>query len=298
MYPPPFEYTFAESVTHAIELLGQSGGGAKLLSGGQSLVPLLKLRLVRPTHLVDVGRIADLAYVRQDNGFLAIGGLTTHAQVAQSPLVVGLMPLVAEATASIGDPQVRAWGTVGGALAQADPAGDWGPAILALRGGIECTGPRGSRLVQSDAFFVDAYMTVLAEDELITGIRVPVPEPGSIGIYLKLERRAGDFAVASVALQLGFNEDGTCRVASIALGAAGLTPIRAVAAEACMQGQSMTREVIDAASEEVFVVAEPLADVRGSEVYKRAVCRALFKKAVDIALRKYGGEEITAGHVP
>jgi len=297
MYPPPFEYTLAESVTHAVELLGRYGDGSKLLSGGQSLVPLLKLRLVRPTHVVDIGRVPDLAYVRQDNGFLTIGALTTHAQVGESFLVVGATPLMAEAASSIGDPQVRGWGTVGGALAEADPAGDWGPAILALRGEVECVGPGGKRAVQSDAFFVDAYTTVLADDELVTGIRVPLPDRGSSGVYLKLERRAGDFAVASVAIQLGIGGNGTCRAASIALGAAGLTPIRAAAAEAVLQGESLTGEAIEAASEEVFAVVEPLADVRGTAAYKRAVCRALFKQAMDVVVRRHRGEEARGGHV-
>jgi carbon-monoxide dehydrogenase medium subunit len=296
MYPASFDYTLAESAGHAVELLSRYGEGAKLLSGGQSLIPLLKLRLVRPKHLVDIGRVADLAYVRSEDGFLSIGALTTHAQVGASEVVAKTVPLLAEAASSIGDPQVRGWGTVGGALAEADPAGDWGPALLALRGEVECMSALGKRSLHSDAFYVDAYTTRLADDEMITGIKIPVSE-GASGVYLKLERRAGDFAVASVALQLDLDEEDNCRSASIALGAAGLKPVRAVAAEASLKGQTLTDATIKAARREIVAAADPLADVRGSEAYKRAVCGALFEKALDAAVRRHRGERVRGGHV-
>jgi carbon-monoxide dehydrogenase medium subunit len=297
MYPASFDYTLAESAVHAVELLSRYGEGVKLLSGGQSLIPLLKLRLVRPKHLVDIGRVTDLAYVRSEDAFLSIGALATHAQVGASALVAETIPLMAEAASSIGDPQVRGWGTVGGALAEADPAGDWGPALLALRGEVECVSTRGKRSIQSDVFFVDAYTTGLADDEMITGIRVPVPGEGTTGVYLKLERRAGDFAVASVALQLDLDEEHNCRSASIALGAAGLKPVRAVAAEASLTGQTLSDATIKAARREIVAAVEPLGDVRGSEAYKRAVCGALFEQALDAAVRQHRGEKARGGHV-
>lgn len=297
MYPAPFDYISAESAAHAVELLTRYGDGAKLISGGQSLVPLLKLRLVRPSIIVDIGRVADLAYVRSESGLVSIGCLATHASVERSVLVREALPLMVEAVSCIGDPQVRGWGTVGGALAEADPAGDWGPVLLALRGEVECLSPRGSRVIRGDAFYVDAYTTVLADDEMITGIRLPIPEPSRSGAYLKLERRAGDFAVASVALELDFDQDECCRSASLVFGAAGLTPIRASAAEAALQGQSLTGEVIEAASERAMAAVDPLPDVRGSADYKRAACGALCKKALDVAVRRHRRDFVRGGHV-
>lgn len=299
MYPAAFDYAVADSVDHAIDLLHGSGEGAKLLSGGQSLVPLMKLRLVRPTRVIDIGRVPGLAYVREDGdaGLLLVGALATHAQVGASPVVREKLGLMAEAAGVIGDDQVRGWGTLGGALAEADPAGDWGPVVQALGGRVVCVGPRGSRVVDAAEFFVDAYTTVLADDELITEVRAPVPPAGSAGAYLKLERRAGDFAVASVAVQLGLDEAGRCRDAGVALGAAGLTPIRVTAAEETLRGQGIDPDVVAAAARLVRDSASPLADVRGSSDYKRAVCGALFEKAVDVALRRHRGETVEGGHV-
>lgn len=299
MYPAAFDYSVAESVDHAIDLLQRHEEGAKLLSGGQSLVPLMKLRLVQPTHVIDIGRLGGLSDVREDAtaGVVRIGALATHAQVGASAVVRQKLPLMAEAAGVIGDAQVRGWGTLGGALAEADPAGDWGPAMQALEGRVECTGPSGIRVVEAASFFVDAYTTVLADDEMITGLQVPVPPNGSAGAYLKMERRAGDFAVASVAVQLELDGAGNCTKAGVALGAAGLTPIKAVAAEEALRGQPVAPEAVDAAAERVVEAANPLADVRGSSDYKRAVCGALFRKAVDIALRRHRGETVKGGHV-
>lgn len=297
MYPAAFEYTVAESAAHAVELLARYGEGSKLLSGGQSLIPLLKLRLVRPARIVDIGRIADLSYVCAEDGWIAIGGLTTHAEVAASQLIAQTVPSIAEAAACIGDPQVRGWGTVGGALAEADPAGDWGPVLLALRGAVECVSPRGSRTVEGDVFYRDAYTTTLAEDEMITGIRVPVPAPGSSGAYLKLERRAGDFAVASVAIDIELDQDERCLASRVAFGAAGLTPIRAAAAETVLQGETLTGATIAAARAGAIAAVDPLSDVRGSAEYKRAVCGALFEKALELAVRRHRGERVRGGHV-
>ena len=299
MYPAAFDYTVADSVDHAIDLLQRSGEGAKLLSGGQSLVPLMKLRLVQPTRVIDIGRVSGLSHVGEDGaaGLLRIGALATHAQLETSPIVREKLGLMAEAAGVIGDAQVRGWGTIGGALAEADPAGDWGPVVQALEGRVECAGPRGSRVVDAASFFIDAYTTALADDELITEIQVPVPQAGSAGAYLKLERRAGDFAVASVAVQLELDGAGRCRNAGVALGAAGLTPIKVAMAEETLGGQSVEPEVVDAAAQCVRDAASPLADVRGSSDYKRAVCGALFEKAVDVALRRHRGETVKGGHV-
>ncbi len=299
MYPATFDYAVPETVEGAIDLLSRFGGGAKLLSGGQSLVPLMKLRLVQPTHVIDIGRLPGLANVLEDEsvGAVQIGGLATHEQVGRSVIVREKLGLMAEAAGVIGDAQVRGWGTIGGALAEADPAGDWGPVMQALESSVECTGPTGTRVVDAASFFCDAYTTALAEDELITAVRVPVPPLGSTGTYLKMERRAGDFAVASVAVQLDLHGDNCCRKAGVALGAVGLTPIKVLAAEEVLAGQEVTPDVLDVAARHVIEAADPLADVRGSSDYKRAVCGALFRKAVDITLKRYSGQTVRGGHV-
>lgn len=297
MYPRAFEYLVPHSILEAIELLSQHGEEAKLLAGGQSLIPLMKLRLANPHYVVDIGRLQGLAYVREEDGSLTIGALTCHVDVLESPFVRQRFSLMADALGVIGDCQVRNWGTVGGALAEADPAGDWGPVALALNSRIRCVGPKGERVLGADTFFVDAYTTQLAADELITEVAFPLPAQGTTGAYLKLERRAGDFAVVSVAVQLSLDQRGICHSAAVALGAAGLTPIKVVEAEAFLSGKEIRPDVIEEAAVRVSQAAQPLPDIRGSEEYKRAAARALFKRAVEIVVRRHRGESLEAGHV-
>lgn len=297
MYPSAFEYFVADTVEGAIRLLSSCGEEAKLLAGGQSLLPLMKLRLARPRWLVDIGRLGELAYVQEDKTCLRLGALTSHASVLESRLIREKFPLVADAVSVIGDIQVRNWGTIGGALAEADPAGDWGPVALALNARIRCVGPRGERILDAASFFVDAYTTRLDHDEIITEVIFPIPEPDQCGAYVKLERRAGDFAVASVAIQLALDENKVCREAKIALGAAGLTPMQALDAAFFMTGKEIRRDIIGEAARKVAAAAEPIEDIRGSQQYKRAALRSIFKRAVAIALRRAQGETIQAGHV-
>lgn len=297
MYPRAFDYFAPRSVTEAISLLSDCGEEAKLLAGGQSLIPLMKLRLANPRYLIDIGRLEELAYVREDGASLLIGALTPHASVLESPLTRERWPLMRDAVSAIGDSQVRNWGTVGGALAEADPAGDWGPVALALNAEIRCRSRDGARTVPADSFFIDAYTTALRADELITEVAFPFPAPGSTGAYLKLERRAGDFAVISVAVQLVLDEKGICGSAAIALGAAGLTPIKVREAGEWLAGKELGPDVIEKAAEKVFQAAQPVSDVRGSEEYKRAAARVLFKRAVSASVRRFRGETAEAGHV-
>ena len=173
MYPRAFEYFAPDSIPEVLELLSRYGEEAKLLAGGQSLIPLMKLRLVNPRILVDIGRLQHLAYVREEDDSLRLGALTCHTYVLESTLVRQRFPLMADAVSVIGDTQVRNWGTVGGALAEADPAGDWGPVVLALDAGIRCVGPKGERVLGMDSFFVDAYTTQVAPDELLTEVVSP-----------------------------------------------------------------------------------------------------------------------------
>jgi carbon-monoxide dehydrogenase medium subunit len=296
MYPRAFDYCVARSVEDALELLSRYGEDARALAGGQSLIPLMKLRLASPSRLIDIGRIANLTHIAQSDEGLTIGALATHAGVLDSPIVRGQWPLMADAVSVIGDSQVRNWGTVGGALAEADPAGDWGAVALALRARLRCVSSRGERLLDADGFFIDAYTTRLAPDELITEAIFPTPKQPSAGAYLKLERRAGDFAVVSIGLQLTLEKNSFCRDASIALAAAGMTPISALDAAAFVIGKELTAHVIGEAAERVAAEAEPATDIRGSEEYKRAAAAALFKQAVEVALRRARGEKVEGGH--
>lgn len=270
-------------------MLSRYGDEARVLAGGQSLIPLMKLRLASPSHLIDIGRVTELRAIAHGSGSLSLGALATHASVLESRFVRGVFPMIADAVGVIGDTQVRNWGTVGGALAEADPAGDWGAVALALKARLRCVSPRGERLLDADGFFTDAYTTRLAPDELIVEILFPEPTEGTGGAYLKLERRAGDFAVVGVAVQLSLAEKFICQDISIALTAAGLTPLRADAAADFLRGKELRRDYIDEAARWVASDAEPATDIRGSEEYKRAAFAELFKQAVEIALRRAHG---------
>jgi carbon-monoxide dehydrogenase medium subunit len=296
MYPRAFEYCVPDSVEEAIRMLSSCGEEAKVLAGGQSLIALMKLRLASPRRLIDIGRLGGLDYVREDGAGLRIGALTSHAGVLDSRLIHERYPLIADAVRMIGDSQVRNWGTVGGALAEADPAGDWGPVALALKARIRCVSPRGERILDAESFFVDAYTTRLDRDEVVTEVIFPTPTARECGAYVKLERRAGDFAVVSVGVRLVMDEQTVCRDATIALGAAGLTPIEALDAAAFLTGKEIRPDIIQEVVQKVAAAAEPLEDIRGSQEYKRAALKSIFKQAVDIALRRSRGETIEAGH--
>ncbi len=297
MYPRGFEYFTPSSIAEAWALLARYGEGAKIMAGGQSLIPLMKLRLASPTQVIDISRLPGLKQIEDTDSELKLGALITHSDVRESPAVGRRFPLMADAVGVIGDTQVRNWGTVGGALAEADPAGDWGAVALALKGRLRCVSPRGERLLDAENFFVDAYTTLLAADELITEIIFPAPERSAAGAYVKLERRAGDFAVVSVAVQLTLENNFVCRDAAVALAAAGVTPIEARFTAESLRGKELGGVVIKEAARRLTAEVEPLADIRGTEEYKRAAAAALFKQAIEIALRRARGETVTAGHV-
>lgn len=297
MYPRAFEYLVPSSLEEALTTLSVRGDDAKLLAGGQSLIPLMKLRLASPAVLIDIGRLDGLAYVQDDRDVLRIGALTSHAAVVGSPLVRRRFPLIADAVATIGDSQVRNWGTVGGALAEADPAGDWGAVALALEARIRCVSRRGERVLNAGSFFVDAYTSCLDPDEIVTEVIFPIPAPDQHAAYVKLERRAGDFAVVSVAVQLTLDEGKVCRGAKVALGAAGLTPIDAQDAASFLIGKEIGPDIIKEAAERAAAAAQPIEDIRGTPDYKKAALRSIFKQAVNIALRRSNGETIHGGHV-
>ena len=287
MYPRSFEYARAESVEHAIELLREHGEDARVLAGGASLIPLMKLRLANPTHLIDIGRLRQLAGVQQDDGSggFVVGALTRHVDLERHVELGRRLPIVRDAAASIGDAQVRNMGTIGGGLAEADPAGDWPPVLLALDGAVRVQGPSGERIIQASELFVDAYTTSLAHEELITEVLLPARVAGSA--HLKLERRAGDFAVANCAVALTTDAAGErCESVRIGLGGVSLSAMRVPAAEAILMGEPPSEPRLAEAAVAVANADESYDDVRASAEYRRHLGGVLFRRAFDLAWRR------------
>ena len=289
MIPAGFEYHAPTSVGEATGLLARLGEDAKVLSGGQSLIPLLKLRLASPRHLVDINRIPGLAYVKEADGTLRIGALAREVDLDESAVVRERYPLIADATRVIADPIVRNLATVAGNLAHGDPANDHPAVMLALGAEVTATGPSGERRIPISAFFTGPFETALRHDELLTEIRVPAPAPRSGGAYVKLERKVGDFATAAVAAQVTLAADGTCAAVGIALTNAGLTPIKASQAEAALKGKRPDEAAIKQAAQLAADAAQPEADLRGSVEYKKDMVRVLTARALRKAIERAGG---------
>jgi len=289
MIPAGFEYHAPTSVGEATGLLARLGEDAKVLSGGQSLIPLLKLRLASPRHLVDINRIPGLAYVKEAEGTLRIGALAREVDLDESAVVRERYPLLADATQSIADPLVRNLATVAGNLAHGDPANDHPAVMLALGAEVTATGPSGERRIPIGEFFTGPFETALRRDELLTEIRVPAPAPRSGGSYMKLERKVGDFATAAVAAQVTLAADGTCAAVGIALTNVGLTPIKASKAEAAIRGKRPDESAIKEAAQFAADAAQPEADLRGSVEYKKDMVRVLTARALRKAIERAGG---------
>jgi len=289
MIPAGFDYHAPTTVGEATGLLSRLGEDAKVLSGGQSLIPLLKLRLASPRHLVDINRIPGLAYVKESDGALRIGGLAREVDLDESDLVRARYPLLADATRVIADPIVRNLATVAGNLAHGDPANDHPAVMLALGAEIIATGPTGERRIPIGSFFKGPFETALKPDELLTEIRVPPPAARSGGAYVKLERKVGDFATAAVAAQVTLAADGTVAAVGIALTNVGLTPIKADKAEAALKGKRPDDATLKQAAQLAADAARPEADLRGSAEYKKDVVRVLTARALRKAIERAGG---------
>ena len=286
MIPPKFEYFAPTTVHEALTLLRQYGSEAKLLSGGQSLIPLMKLRLATPAYLIDVNRISGLDQLQESNGFLSIGALTREADLERSVLVRTRYPIVCDTARVIGDPLVRNLATIGGNLAHADPANDHPATMLALGAEIVATGLDGERTIPAAAFFTDFFTTALRPDEMLTAIRIPAPVAGSGGMYMKLERKVGDFAVVGVAAQVTIDATGICTRVGIGLTNVAPTPLKVDAAEAFLQGKHLDQESIKQAPQLAAEAARPEADLRGSVEYKRDMVRVLTTRALSGALER------------
>ena len=292
MFPAEFEYFAPKTVSEALEMLSRYGDDAKVLAGGQSLIPMMKLRIAAPRVLIDVNGIDELTGLRREGDTLVLGALCRHADVIVSPLVREHLPLMHDAAQLTADVQVRNRGTVAGSLAHADPAGDWPAALLALDTHVTIAGADGTRTLPLAVFIVDAYTTQLGPHEMVTHVSVTMPPERSGGAYAKFEKRAGDFAVASAAVQLTLDENGRCASIAIALGAVGPTPIRARAAEETLTGQVPSEAMLAGVERQVRDAADPFADTRGSVEYKRHLAGVLFRRAFAAALARARGEQV------
>lgn len=280
MIPPAFEYVRPKTLPEAIAFLQQYGDDAKILSGGQSLIPMMKFRLARPSHLVDINRISGLSYIKEEGGYLKIGGLVREAELEDSPLIRQKYPILFDTSRVIADPQVRNMATLAGNLAHGDPANDHPATMMALGAEIVAVGPQGERVIPVGSFFITLFTTDLRHDEIVTEIRIPTPPPRSGGAYLKLERKVGDFATAAVAAQVTVDQGGICQKAGIALTNVGATPIKAARAEEFLQGKKLDDTNITQAAQLAAEAAQPSSDLRGPEEYKRGLVKELTRRAL------------------
>jgi carbon-monoxide dehydrogenase medium subunit len=295
VYAHPFSYHRAQSLGEATKLLHQLGEESRVIAGGQSLIPLMKMRLARPTALIDINFIRGLSEIKNQEGELRFGALARHADIEISEHVAAI-PILHDCAAGIADVQVRNQGTIGGSLAEADPSGDWGATLLTLEASVVCAGSQGERTVKLEEFFKDAYTTVLGREELVREVIVKKPPKNSGGAYLAFKRSAPVYATASAAVQLTLEGKDTCKDLHIVLGCVGLTAIRAKQAEAEVRGKKIDEKTIQRAAEAAREAAEPQSDMRGSADYKRALVAALVKRALSIAVRRARGERVEAGH--
>ena len=291
MIPPSFDYHVPNSVNDAVGMLKKYGSEAKILSGGMSLIPLMKLRLAEPAHLIDINRISGLDQIEEADGFLTIGALVREANLEKSVLIRSKYPLLLDTTLVIADPLVRNRATIGGNLAHGDPANDHPATMLALEAELVVVGPQGKRKIPVTGFFTDLFTTALSSDEILTEIRIPIPPPGSGGAYFKLERKVGDFATAGVAAQLTVGKDDVCERVGIGLTNVSVTPVKAVKAEEALRGKKIDGESIKRAAQLAAQESAPTADLRGSEEYKRDLVRVLTVRALNRALERSRGRK-------
>ena len=288
MIPPAFEYLRPSTIPEAIALLEQHGEDAKILSGGQSLIPMMKLRIARPGYLIDINRISGLSYIQEEGGFLRIGGLTREAELESAPVIRAKYPILLDTAHVIADPQVRNLATVAGNLAHGDPANDHPATMLALGAQVVATGATGERIIPIEEFFLSLFSTALQPGEILTEIRVPVPPARSGGAYFKLERKVGDFATAAVAAQVTVDANGAVQRVGIALTNVGPTPIKAQKAEDFLRGKKLDEANIRQAAQLAADDAQPSSDLRGPAEYKKGLVKELGRRALSRAAERAG----------
>ena len=290
MIPASFDYHAPASLPEALALLAKYGADAKVLSGGQSLLPLLKLRLGEAAHLVDIGRIPGLEYIHEEGGTLRIGGRTRESALEHSEVVKARYPILLDTTKAIADPVVRNLATVGGNLAHGDPGNDHPASMIALRAQVVATGPKGERVIPIEQFFQGLFRTALKPDEVLTEIRIPTPPARSGGAYQKLERKVGDYATAAAAAQVTLAANGTVERVGLALTNVGPTPIHCKEAEAYLTGKKPDEATVAETAKLAAKAASPSADRRGSVEYKREMSRVLAGRALKAAVSRAGGK--------
>ena len=290
MIPAAFDYHAPTTLSEAVGLLTKFGEGAKVLSGGQSLLPLLKLRLGQASHLVDIGRIPGLEYIKEDGGMLRIGGRTRESALEHSELIRNRYPILYDTVQVIADPVVRNMATVGGNLAHGDPGNDHPATMLVLEAQVVAVGPKGERVIPIDKFFLGLFSTALKPDEIVTEIRIPQPAARSGGAYVKFERKVGDYATAAAAAFVTLGTSGAVEKAGLALTNVGPTAVRASAAEKLLVGKKPDAATLDTAARTAAQATSPNADRRGKSDYKKEMARVLAVRALKKAIQRAGGQ--------
>jgi len=285
MYPAQFEYHKASTVKEALDLLGKYKDDAKLLAGGHSLLPAMKLRLAQPKHLIDIGKVAALSGVKEEGGTLVVGALTTHHAIETSAVLKSKCPLLPEVAGHIGDPMVRNMGTIGGSLAHADPAADYPAAIIALNAEMVAEGPKGKRTIKADDFFKGLLTTALGDDEILTEIRIPAGSAGVKSAYAKFPHPASRFAVVGVAAVLTMDA-GKISKASIGITGAGTKAVRAKGVEAAIAGKAADAASIQAAGEKGEEGVDAQAYLQGAEEHKKHRLKVFSKRAIEVSAGK------------
>jgi carbon-monoxide dehydrogenase medium subunit len=288
MIPPNFDYVAPKTLSEAVAALG-GNENAKVLAGGQSLLPLMRFRLASPAMLVDINRVEGLSYIKEEGGWLKIGSMTRESAVDQSSLVNEKYSLLADTVKVLSDPIVRNLGTVGGNIANGDPGNDHPATMLAYDAEVTVVGPKGERVIPITSFFVGLYESALAPNEILTEVRIPAPKPRNGGAYLKRERKVGDFATAAVAVQVELDAKDNFASVGIGLTNVGLTAIKATAAEDFLKGKAASDENIKQAAQLAADASEPVEDVRGSEEYKRSLVKTYTTRALRMAVERAKG---------
>jgi carbon-monoxide dehydrogenase medium subunit len=284
MIPAQFDYQAPATLEEALSLLAGDPDGAKVLAGGHSLIPAMKLRLAQPQLLVDIARIKTLAYIREEGDQILIGATTTHYQLESSDLLKQICPLLPACAASIGDVQVRNKGTFGGSLAHSDPAGDWPAAALALGAELVLTGPNGERTVKADSFFIDLLTTDIQPGEILREIRIKKPSGRFGHAYQKVPHPASGFAVVGVAVNLGLNADGSCSTAGVGVTGVAVKAFRAQAVESALTGATLDEQTITDAAAKVCDNINPTTDLYASSDYRRHLAEVHTRRAIKAAL--------------
>ena len=288
MIPAAFTYHAPASLRQAVQLMREHEGDARVISGGMSLVPAMKLRLVQPEHVIDIGRLGELSYIRRIDGGIAIGAGTTYREIENSRVLAGAAPLLVETAEVVGDIQVRNRGTIGGSAAHADPAADIPAALLAIDARMRIVGGSRPRTISAERFFVDAYETALGPTEILTEVSFGKAPPRTGSAYVKFANKASRFAIVGVAASVTVNRRGVCERARVAVTGAGPAPVRAKTSERALVGRPLDAEAIEKASRRAGDGMEFLGDIHGSEEYREHLTRVISKRALEAAATRSG----------